>query len=62
MINIGGNKEISRVQIIKDGAAKTISYVYYGSKLVWQAIRSCFGSGFWTNIKPWSNTEAWRNK
>lgn len=62
MINIGGNKEISRVQIVKDGVAKTISYVYYGSKLVWQAIRSCFGSGFWTNKKPWSNTEAWRNK
>lgn len=28
---------------------------------VWQYIRSCFGKGFWTNLMPWSNTDAWRN-
>lgn len=30
-------------------------------RMVWQAIRSCFGRGFWNNIKPWSNTDGWRN-
>lgn len=28
---------------------------------VWQAIRSCFGRGFWNNQKPWSNTDGWKN-
>lgn len=60
MISIGG-KEITQISIVKDGVIRAISYIYQGSRLVWQAIRSCFGSGFWTNIKPWSNTEGWRN-
>lgn len=29
--------------------------------LIWQAIRSCFGKGFWNNLKPWSNTDGWHN-
>ena len=40
---------------------KVISAVYKGAKLVWQSIRSCFGSGFWVNEKPWMNDEGWRN-
>lgn len=28
---------------------------------VWQAIRSCFGRGFWLNDKPWSNKDVWKN-
>lgn len=35
--------------------------VYLGAKLVWEAVASCFGSGYWSNDKPWSNTDAWRN-
>ena len=40
---------------------KEISYVYPGALLVWQPIRSCFGSGFWVNEKPWLSEEGWRN-
>ncbi len=40
---------------------KALSYIYYGSKLVWQAIRSCFGKGFWVNDKPWANGDKWAN-
>lgn len=50
---------------------KSISQIYYGSKsiqivkkgldTVWQAIRSCFGSGYWINEKPWLNDEGWKN-
>lgn len=29
---------------------------------LWQAVRSCFGSGFWVNEKPWINDEAWKNE
>lgn len=40
---------------------KTISTIRYGVKLVWQAVRSCFGSGWWVNEKPWVNDEGWKN-
>lgn len=40
---------------------KVISAVYKGGRLVWQAVRSCFGSGRWINEKPWLNSEGWKN-
>lgn len=51
------NKEV--IQVLKGNSA--ISAIYKGAKLVWQAIRSCFGSGAWRNDKPWINDEGWRN-
>lgn len=53
-----GEKEITAVTAY----GKVITAIYAGSKLVWQAIRSCFGAGFWVNEKPWINEEGWRNK
>ena len=41
--------------------SKAITAVYKGAKLVWEAISSCFGSGYWINNRPWSNTDSWRN-
>ena len=35
--------------------------VYRGLRLVWQSVRSCFGSGCWRNDKPWLNNEGWKN-
>lgn len=40
---------------------QAIAAVYHGASLVWEAISSCFGNGYWINAKPWSNTDAWRN-
>jgi hypothetical protein len=40
---------------------RAISAVYKGLVLVWTAIRSCFGKGYWINDKPWVNTDAWKN-
>ena len=37
-----------------------ITTVYKGVKLVWQAVSSCFGDGFWRKDKPWSGTDGWR--
>ena len=34
--------------------------IYKGTRLVWQAIRSCFGAGCWLNGKPWLNDEGWK--
>lgn len=41
--------------------SKSIAVVYHVGKVVWQAIRSCFGRGYWVNDVPWSNDEAWNN-
>jgi hypothetical protein len=35
--------------------------VYRGLRLVWQAVRSCFGSGIWVPSKPWLGNENWKN-
>lgn len=40
---------------------KVIGAIYQGSKIVWEAISSCFGSGWWRSIMPWRNSEMWKN-
>lgn len=40
---------------------KEVAAIYIGSLCVWQAVRSCFGSGVWRNDKPWINEEKWKN-
>lgn len=40
---------------------KSVSAVYYGARLVWEAVSSCFGSGMWINTRPWSNADGWKN-
>lgn len=55
------DQEISQVNIVKRGIIKTISYIYYGAELVWQAVRSCFGSGSWVQEKSWLGEEVWKS-
>ena len=38
-----------------------ISSVYQGTVITWQAVKSCFGKGFWINTAPWVNTDGWKN-
>lgn len=40
---------------------KAIQELWKGTRLIWQSIRSCFGSGAWRNDKPWLNDEGWKN-
>lgn len=56
MIRIS-EKEVSAIYF----GQKAIRAVYKGAVLVWQAIRSCFGSGWWDNEKPWIDEDAWDN-
>lgn len=35
--------------------------VYRGVRLVWMAVRSCFGSGVWLDEKPWLDEEVWKD-
>lgn len=52
-----GEKEITAINYGK----KAIAYVYKGARLVWQAIRSCYGAGYWDNNKPWLDTDGWKD-
>lgn len=47
------------VDIHHDG--KEITAVYYGRRLMWEAVKSCYGRGMWRNDKPWREDDAWRN-
>lgn len=40
---------------------RDINALYKGDRLVWEAIRSCFGKGYWLNDKPWKNDDVWKN-
>ena len=41
--------------------SKIIMAVYQGAILIWEAIRSCFGSGVWISAKPWLGADTWKN-
>lgn len=51
-----GDREITAVYVGK----RAVTAVYVGARLVWQAIRSCFGAGYWRGDKPWSRTDGWK--
>lgn len=51
------NKEVTAVNF----GERAITAVYKGARLVWEAIRSCFGKGLWVNTYPWDNGDSWKN-
>lgn len=57
-------KEITDL-ITGEAVQKQIGAVYKGTQLVWRtvynAIKSCFGSGTWKSDKPWIGSDTWRN-
>ena len=52
-----GKKELTEINLGK----KNIIEIYLGKYLMWQAIRSCFGKGYWIPNLPWINTDIWKN-
>ena len=68
---IKGKKLILQVQkTITDSKTgksvqKNIGAIYQGSKLVWRtiynAIKSCFGSGTWLGDKLWLKDDLWKH-
>ena len=51
------DKEVTAVNF----GVRAITAVYKGARLGWEAIRSCFGKGFWVNSYPWDNGDSWKN-
>lgn len=41
--------------------AQAVSIIYHMAKVVWQAVRSCFGAGIWRSDKPWLGDDKWKS-
>ena len=52
----GKTHEVSRLTF----GGKALNALYMGTRVIWQAIRSCFGSGRWVGSKPWAGNEKWK--
>ena len=70
MIFKGGNLILQVQKSIIDSKTgksmqKNIGAIYQGTRLVWRtvynAIKSCFGSGTWLGDKPWLGDDSWKN-
>ena len=55
MIRSGGD-DIVAVRYL--GVA--FAMIVKGGRVIWQAVRSCFGSGAWQGQKPWIGSDGWR--
>jgi len=62
MIRKGGDKDmVARRKVRPDGKTWEVQMVFRGARLVWQAIRSCFGTGAWLEERPWLDSDAWKD-
>lgn len=62
MIRRGEDKDmVARRKVRPNGRIWEAQMVYHGALLVWQAIRSCFGTGAWIQDRPWLDTDAWKD-
>ena len=70
MIRKGGKLILQVQKSITDSKTgksvqKNIGAIYQGTKLVWRtvynAVKSCFGSGTWLGDKLWLGDDLWKN-
>ena len=58
------NNIIELVDKIEKQVQRKIGAIHKGSQLVWMtvynAVRSCFGAGYWRGDKPWDGSDAWK--
>lgn len=51
------DKEVSALYYMKLSISKVINK----TKIIWEIITSCFGTGIWRDEYKWVNTEQWKN-
>lgn len=63
MLNI--DKSLITHIVVNNPLNRPIAAIYQGARLVWlpiyNAIKSCFGSGIWKSDKPWLGGDLWKN-
>lgn len=50
-------RELAQVWI----RGRAVAAIWHRGRLVWEGVRSCFGSGVWRHDKPWAASDGWRN-
>lgn len=55
-----GNKEYTGIHINKKPIQEIWIFIEGAWRIIYQAIRSCFGAGFWRGDKPWIGNDAWK--
>lgn len=53
------------IDSVEQKVQKKFGAIYKGTQLVWltiyNAVKSCFGSGTWLGDKPWLGIDDWKN-
>lgn len=57
MISAQGHTAFSTIRY----QGKRVIAKYYGTHLVWEEVRSCYGKGVWIEEKPWIDNDTWKN-
>ena len=52
---------IARYKVRPNGVVWSVQYVYRGARLVWEAIRSCYGKGYWAEERSWIDEDGWKD-
>lgn len=56
---------LETIKEVEQKVQKNIGAIYKGSQLIWltvyNAVRSCFGSGRWLGEKQWLGDDQWKN-
>lgn len=58
---IKNGKEVTSIYDRGKQVTAVYRYVAGAWRAVWEAIRSCFGAGYWSDEKPWSDEEPWKD-
>lgn len=54
--------ETTGIYGFRNGILRDIVAVYNGlRRLIWQKVRSCYGTGIWLQERPWIDTDLWRD-
>jgi len=62
----GKRCQVVRIQTVVVENGRKVLYslrsVRSGKRLIWQGVRSCFGSGKWIGRLPWLGKDAWKGR
>jgi len=57
----GDNKPTTGVYAMSGARELAFTAVYIGARMIWEAVKSCYGKGIWLPEKPWLDNDTWKN-